>query len=331
MGSFCLAKDSEKPTNVGSGANRSGRKVKNAMLDDDSVHVYIIPAVSICKGTDPKGEDKVGAGRELGPDIGTIDRRATVVEALRRQLAAQRAEWFERTDSSEPRKVSTGLPSLDRLLPGGGVPERGLIECLGEAGSGVGSTALLLASHLIVDGGICVVLDSVPSADQKGKKTTWEGNFFKPGTWSQEFDCDSFVLVQVRSRKDLFWAFDQVLRAPGAIAVGWFDEIPESTYRRFLLATEEHGTSGVLIRPPVMKERPAWADLRLAVEPVADDAAGENDRRTIGIRVLHCRGSCVEHRRAEVHLSYGTRVVPVSAGTVAETPFPVSFASGSIG
>ncbi|RMG03095.1 MAG: hypothetical protein D6741_02750 [Planctomycetota bacterium] len=290
--------------------------------------MYTLFAVSNPKHTVLKGENKVGVNGNLGPGLKATDRRVTVVEALRRQLAAERAGRFAPADTHKPRRVSTGLPSLDRLLPGGGLPERGLVECLGEPGSGVGSTALLLARRL-VGGGICVVLDSIPG-ERKPKKPTREGAFFKPGIWGPEFDGDSLVLVRPRSRKDLFWAFDQALRTSGVTAIGWFDEIPDHTYRRFLLATEEHGTCGVLVRPSVMKARPAWADIRLAIEPIVEEE-GESDRRAIGIRLLHCRESCTGHRRAEVTLTYGMRTVPVSAGTVAEVPFVSSLTAGNVG
>ncbi len=80
--------------------------------------------------------------------------RAETIQALRRQLVSA-----QQTQSSQ-RVIPTGLKSLDRLLPGGGLPTSALIEWISdEVGQTAASVALRAVAPLLSLPGCLAVID----------------------------------------------------------------------------------------------------------------------------------------------------------------------------
>ena len=90
------------------------------------------------------------------------------------------------------------------------------------------------------------------------------------------------MIVQPRTQEDAVWAVDQSLRHPEVGAVlAWIGpfakKLDSKTLRRWRLAVEESGASGLFVSPERERPKATFADLRLAVEPVP--CAARNDRR----------------------------------------------------
>ena len=109
-----------------------------------------------------------------------------------------------------------------------------------------------------------------------------ERAFFPPEAARLGMRAEGMVVVQPRTQEDAVWAVDQSLRHPevGAVLawVGPFTKkLDSKTLRRWRLAVEESGTSGLFVSPERERPKATFADLRLAVEPVP--CASRNDRR----------------------------------------------------
>ncbi|HWY88244.1 MAG TPA: hypothetical protein VNX28_16150, partial [Gemmataceae bacterium] len=133
---------------------------------------------------------------------------------------------------------STGLEALDRLFPQGGFGRGTLIEWLSKsAGSGGATLALLLARQLQKNGGLFVVIDA-------------ERKFYPPAAEALGTSLHQTMVIQTSGARDLWWAWEQVLRSSAvAVAVGWLEKLPDRAFRRLQLAAEVGGTVGFLLRP----------------------------------------------------------------------------------
>lgn len=109
-----------------------------------------------------------------------------------------------------------------------------------------------------------------------------EKTFFPPEAARLGIRPEAIVVVQPRTHEDAVWAVDQSLRHPevGAVLawVGPFTRrLDSKTLRRWRLAVEESGASGLFVSPERERPKATFADLRLAVEPVPCPV--RNDRR----------------------------------------------------
>jgi len=209
--------------------------------------------------------------------------------------------------------ISSGLPALDRLLPGGGFSPSSLVEWIAAApGSGAGILAMHTARQACKDGRVLVIVDR-------------EGSFYPPAAIALGLDPRQLILVRPENESDTHWAIDQALRCCQVAAV-WssIERLSARTFRRWQLAAEAGGGLGLLIRPSRACREPSWADVRLLVQAAVPPAATPADETdplgtpgrekkaespgdadvswTLSLEVLRRRGAAA-HRRIEIELA----------------------------
>ena len=197
-------------------------------------------------------------------------------------LLREAAEWRQ-VEGRGWETVATGFPTLDSLLPAGGVRRGGFIEWLtgGDAASADAGGAISLACAVA-----CRLAASAPQASTI--VVVDRGQRFYPPAVLPWLDAQTGVaagggrrpqLVVARPSRDddEIWAIDQALRCPGVAAVlAWPGRVHSTAMRRWQLATRASGAVGLLVRGlagrPQASE-PTWADARIAVTPVAEGVA----------------------------------------------------------
>jgi len=176
--------------------------------------------------------------------------------------------------------VSSGHAGLDRLLPEGGFRRGSLVEWLaGGAGSGAATLALATAAQAAREGGALVVVDR-------------RGLFYPPAAVNLGIDPRRLIVVRPESDEDHAWALDQTLRWRGVAAVWCCPEKTDAhTLRRWQLAAETGGALGLLVRSEEARDEPSWAELRLAVAPIASGERVGTGRR-LRVELVRARGGC---------------------------------------
>jgi protein ImuA len=197
------------------------------------------------------------------------------LESLREKLAQWEGAF--RGPGRGRAAVSSGCGPLDRLLPAGGLLPGTLVEWLAAGdGSGAGTLAALAAKEACRDSGWLVLVD---------RRREW----YPPALLRWGIARETLLVVHPRASSEAAWALDQSLRCPAVGAVlAWIDTLEGKTFRRWQLAAEQSGVLGLLVRPDAARHEPSWADVRLAVEPVAAEPAAAELRR-LRIHVLRCR------------------------------------------
>ena len=189
--------------------------------------------------------------------------------------------------------VSSGLPSLDRLLRHKGVRLGTLMEWLEADGDGVASAsgattlALAVAVHLqaanelserrpvvLVDRGRSFYPPSVmPWLEQSARVTSVKDsspirNRHGRGNVITGREEHLLYIVYPANEADEFWSIDQLLRCPSVAAVvGWPKNVSSTVMRRWQMAAKSSGTVGLLVRPSHARREPTWAEARIQVEP----------------------------------------------------------------
>ncbi len=174
------------------------------------------------------------------------DPAASVSPALREKVRRlERANSVQR--SGKAAAVPLGLPSIDALLPDGGLLTGALHEI--EAGPGPSGrvaphdgAALGFAAHLLGRFGPGTILwcrrptgrfDAAPYAPAL---SAW-------------FDPARLLMVTAQRDEDLFWAMEEGLRCPGIAAVlGETRAADPTAGRRLSLAAEKNGVPALLLR-----------------------------------------------------------------------------------
>jgi hypothetical protein len=183
--------------------------------------------------------------------------------------------------------VTTGFPSLDRLLPAGGVRRGSLIEWLpGDASPDDAGGAISLA---------CAVACRLADLRQRDQSRASQaativvvdrGQRFYPPAVIPWLDAMAdatgmgggrphFVVARPSRDDDELWTIDQALRCPGVAAVlAWPRRVHATAMRRWQLASRASGAVGLLVRG--LSERrpvgePTWADAKVAISPVAGE------------------------------------------------------------
>ncbi len=263
-----------------------------------------------------------------------------MVAHSRTEMLALLQERLDRLESpEEAERCSSGCPALDRLLPQGGFRRGSLVEwCAAAHGSGAGTLALLAAREACRSGGALVVLAShgspshgSPAAPQQPGCSDARREFYPPAAVVWGLEPSQLLIVRPREKADELWAWDQALRCPAVAAVwGSLRELDGRTSRRLQLAAEQGRGLGLLLRPAGTRGQPSWADVRLFVQPLACEAAGQGSRHTpcavngtrsapttmtgrrLRVQVLRCRGG---RAGAEVELE-----LDEGLGTIREAP-----------
>lgn len=166
------------------------------------------------------------------------------IRELRAQVATiERGTVFgNRSFMVEKGILPLGLAEIDRVLPSGGLVCGAVHEVSGNA---VGGFVAWLAGHLVRNLGGAVLWCVKPDS------TSWP---YGPGIAAFGLDAGRLIIVRGRHRMDMLWTMEESLRCPAFAAV-----IVECDYRidlvasrRFQLAAEAGGTTGLILRQEEM-------------------------------------------------------------------------------
>lgn len=187
--------------------------------------------------------------------------------------------------------LATGYTGLDRVLPGGGWPRRGLVEILTDR-CGVGELSLLVPALAALcadardgDGGwLALVAPPYPP--------------YAPALAARGIALSRLLVVRSGPAE---WAIEQALRSGACSAVvGWSDARDRQVLRRLQLAAEQSSCLAVLFRATSVAAEPSPAVLRLVLEPGAWG---------LDVRILKSRGG----RPVTVHLGWLDAPAPTAA------------------
>jgi hypothetical protein len=202
---------------------------------------------------------------------------------------------------------SSGVASLDQLLPQGGLASAGLTEWLSESAGGGLTFALLAASQSLRsrDGSILVVVDR-------------ERHFYSAALPGWGVPLERVVLLRPGAAAEALWAWEQALRCSAVAAcLGWMPEASSVTLRRLQVAAEQGGGHGFLVRPLKALKEPSWADVRWRVTPVPITASipryGPLRGRRFRVELVRCRHQMsggVADVEFDPHAANPMRVVP---------------------
>jgi hypothetical protein len=159
--------------------------------------------------------------------------------------------------AAPPKSFSTGFAVLDQILPGGGWPQRGLVEILVPS-MGVGELALWAP---------------LVSRFTRSETARWCAfvappfELFAPAWNARGARLDRLLTVHAPQP---LWALEQSLLS-GACAIGfaWPHQASMTELRRLALATERGASLGVLIRPLRAAVEHTAAVLRIALTRTA--------------------------------------------------------------
>ena len=221
-------------------------------------------------------------------------------------LLRRAADW-RLAEGRERETVATGIPSLDRLLPAGGVRRGSLTEWLavGAAGDAGGAISLVCAvacrlatsSHqastiVVVDRGARLYPPALmPWLDALAGDTALT-RVIKPRSRPQ------LGVARPSRDDDEIWAIDQALRCPGVAAVlAWPGRVHATAMRRWQLAARTSGAVGLFVRglsgrpvagsPDAVRREPTWADVRVAISPVVGgESAAELSLRRLRLSLV---------------------------------------------
>lgn len=203
------------------------------------------------------------------------------LDDLLRHPALWRAR--EQGGSSSPAGLPTGYPELDRCLPGGGWPRRGLIEILSDR-TGIGELTLLLPALAR----LCGTTDAVSHRDTLGTAGDTRGwlawisppySPYAPALAAGGIDVHRMLVVCATPAE---WAMEQALRSGACSAVlGWAACRDHQSQRRLQLAAEQSNCFAVLFRVLGAAREASSAVLRIALE---------GGRDGLELRILKSRG-----------------------------------------
>ncbi|WP_153556345.1 ImuA family protein [Roseimaritima sediminicola] len=224
---------------------------------------------------------------------------AGVLDRLRKQLGNLESGRGENHD--EPfAPVSSGVRSMDRLLPRDGFPAGSMVEWVATcAGGGARLLSMLAAAQALrACPGWLVVVDA-------------SGTFYPPAALGLGVPMDRIVWVRPADHQDQVWAIDQALRCP-AVAAVWSPvgaSLDDRDARRFQLAAETGNTLAMLVRPASVMNQPSFAAIRWRVQGEAP--AGRASRgRTLRATLTRCRGGRIDRSVTFAITEHGIIDVP---------------------
>ena len=139
---------------------------------------------------------------------------------------------------------------IDELLPHGCFRRGTLIELFGPGAA----LAVVLAREALRTGGMLAVIDPAR-------------RFYPPALVNMGFDLNRLVVVQPEEPD---WIVIQALSCSAMDAVlYWPDRSNDKMFRRWQLAAERGGSTGLLLRPSASRGDPSWADVQLEITPLA--------------------------------------------------------------
>jgi hypothetical protein len=229
-----------------------------------------------------------------------------LVQALQDRI--RRVETAKRVGAGET--ISSGCPTIDRLLPEQGYSPGTLVQWLTPGGYGADYLSLLAANNACRTGGALVVLDP------------WH-QFYPPAIAALGFNMGNLIVLRSpeprrppcegshkeSNRNDLYWAVDQALRCSAVGAVwGPIGPIDERWFRRFQLSAESSGCLGLFIQSIQETRQPSWAEVQWIVagatgaipqppQNITPHTHNKNDtpktarQRCVRLQLTRCRGT----------------------------------------
>jgi hypothetical protein len=185
--------------------------------------------------------------------------------------------------------LPTGFAALDRCLPGGGWPSRGLVEILADH-TGIGELSLLLPAlaRLCGDGHEAGWLAWISPPHPP----------YAPALAACGIDVGRILVVRAPPAE---WAMEQALRSGAcSVVLGWATCRDRQSLRRLLLAAEQSDCLAVLFRRLRDGSEPSPAVLRIALA---------SSRDGLEVRILKSRGG----RAASVRLGWIGAASPAPA------------------
>ena len=168
------------------------------------------------------------------------------------------------------RHLSTGFPTLDEKLPGGGWPMGAVTEILAPS-QGIGELQL--------------VIGALAQLSREGRWLVWVAPPYvpyAPALTGYGVDLSRVLVVQGRTEVEHRWAAEQALRSSACGAVlQWSRAGDTRAARRLQLAAEQGSTWAVVFLPPTVGRYASPAALRLHLAPT---------REGLEVKVLKCRG-----------------------------------------
>ena len=135
-----------------------------------------------------------------------------------------------------------GIPSIDAVLPGGGLPRACLHEIVAaDAGASAAGFCAVLLARLAGEGSVIWC---------RRDPGPYGSKLYGPGVAAFGLDLRRLLVVRVRREADVLWAMEEGLRSGAVSAVlGEAATVPPIASRRLQLAAETGGASGLLLRP----------------------------------------------------------------------------------
>ena len=212
------------------------------------------------------------------------DSPSSVVQKLAigiRQLEKSR----RRFDRDLQPVVSTGIPSLDLLLPHQGLLRGTLTEWVSASIGGGAMTLAMMAARKGRESRPVIIVDP-------------QHQFYPPAAKLLNLPLPSLTIIRPHNRRDTLWALEQALRcrAVGAV-LATPDYVTSHEFRRLQLAAQIGNSLCLLVRTGIDQHQATWSDVRLQVKPVS--TIGPAHIRRLHIHILHARGC---HHNADVVL-----------------------------
>ena len=250
---------------------------------------------------------------------------ASASESVLQDLRAQLARTSPPRLSQET--VSTGLPLLDRQLPGQGLPSASVVEWVAD-GPGLGTTTLALkcGAALMNKAGALAVID--PYNDFHAAALTGTGIdlsrllVVRPKALAQQTATTHHNRLRTATpahtgghlsstdRSNTLWALEQVSRCPGVrLAVCWIDRLSSTVQRRLQLAVERSGVTVFLIRPATALDQPSWADLRFHLKCSQNMSDLDVGHSVVQLKLVKTRNSITHNGELKLDWNHETGAV----------------------
>lgn len=174
-------------------------------------------------------------------------------------ILADARVWKLKDGAARPSRPvwSTGNPSLDLRLPGGGWPTASLVEVLIDA-TGLGEVQLFLPA---------LVQSQQRTPGNDVPWLVWIAPPYEPyapALVQQGIELDRLLVVRPVTATEALWAAEQALSSGVCAAVLlWLKGSDDRWLRRLKLAAEAGGALGVLFRPERHRFESSPASLRL--------------------------------------------------------------------
>lgn len=234
-------------------------------------------------------------------------------ESLLQELRAQLAKSSPTRHSQE--SVSTGLPLLDKHLPGNGLPSASVVEWVAD-GPGLRTTSLALkcGAALMRKPGALAVVDPYQDFHASALKPTGISLsrllLIRPSAQPSE-SSESVALtggmLTSADRSNTLWTLEQVSRCSGVrLVICWIDRLSSTVQRRLQLAVERSGVTVFLIRPATALNQPSWADLRFHLQSCPEADRPEVGHSEVRLKLVKTRHSIVSNTHLRLDWNHET-------------------------